>query len=59
MKATVKEVLRYGEALTDIDIQDKAGNWIRVRTIIYDHEIYYLVMENGEIKEFENIGFSY
>ena len=51
----VKTILRYGQYLTDSNIQDSNGNYIRIRNIEYDGKIYYLEMVNGEVKNFQRI----
>ena len=52
----VETILRYGQYLTDSNIQDSNENYIRIRNIEYDGKIYYLEMVNGEVKNFQRIG---
>ena len=59
MCAMIETILRYGEYLTDVNIQDNAGDFIRIRTIKYNGSIYYLEMKNGKENNFMKIGKSY
>lgn len=59
MCAMIETILRYGEYLTDVNIQDNAGDFIRIRTIKYNGNIYYLEMKNGKENNFIKIGKSY
>lgn len=46
-----KEILRYGNIITDDFIEDKDGNFFRIRMIRYNDDIYYHKMKNGLIEE--------
>ena len=50
-----KELLRYGDIITDDFIEDKDNNFIRIRMIKYNNDIYYHKMKNGLIEDL--IGF--
>lgn len=46
-----KEILKYGNIITDDFMEDKIGNFVRIRVIRYDDKIYYLKMKNGLIED--------
>ena len=45
----------HGEFLSDFETQDKDGNFIRIRLILFDNEIYYHHMVNGEVVNLFNL----
>lgn len=50
------DIIHYGTIVTDNDIESKDGNFIRVRIIVYEGNIYYHKMVNGDVVEFKKIG---
>lgn len=43
------KLLRCGKFISDVDIQDSKGNFIRIRVIMLDDKFYYHQMMNGEV----------
>ena len=55
-KVTDKDVLRYGEVISDESFVLYSGQNIRIRIISYNDYIYYHKMADGEIVDFKPIG---
>lgn len=57
-EVTVDTVLRYGEVLTDDQINfscNGIGTWVRIRTVKENGQLYYIRMVNGEVEEFKEL----
>lgn len=50
------DIIHYGTIVTDDDIESKDGDFIRIRIIAYEGNIYYHKMVNGNVVEFKMIG---
>lgn len=50
------DIIHYGTIVTDDDIESKDDNFIRIRIIAYEGNIYYHKMVNGDVVEFKKIG---
>ena len=55
-KVTDKNVLRYGEIISDESFILSDGQNIRIRIISYNDYIYYHKMADGEVVDFKPIG---
>ena len=55
-KVTDKDVLRYGEIISDESFVLYSGQNIRIRIISYNDYIYYHKMADGEVVDFKPIG---
>ena len=55
-KVTDKDVLRYGEVVSDESFVLYSGQNVRIRIISYNDYIYYHKMADGEIVDFKPIG---
>ena len=55
-KVTDKDVLRYGEIITDESFVLYSGQNVRIRIISYNDYIYYHKMADGEVVDFKPIG---
>ena len=55
-KVTDKDVLRYGEIISDESFVLYSGQNVRIRIISYNDYIYYHKMADGEIVDFKCIG---
>ena len=55
-KITDKDVLRYGEIISDESFVLYSGQNVRIRIISYNDYIYYHKMTDGEIVDFKLIG---
>ena len=55
-KITDKDVLRYGEIISDESFVLYSGQNIRIRIFSYNDYIYYHKMADGEIVDFKPIG---
>ena len=55
-KITDKDVLRYGEIISDESFALYNGQNVRIRIISYNDYIYYHKMADGEIVDFKPIG---
>ena len=55
-KVTDKDVLRYGEIISDESFILSDGQNIRIRIISYNDYIYYHKMADGEVVDFKPIG---
>ena len=55
-KVTDKDVLRYGEVITDESYHLYSGQNVRIRIISYNDYIYYHKMVDGEVVDFKPIG---
>ena len=55
-KITDKDVLRYGEIISDESFVLYSGQNVRIRIISYNDYIYYHKMADGEIVDFKPIG---
>ena len=55
-KITDKDVLRYGEIISDESFILSGGQNIRIRIISYNDYIYYHKMTDGEVVDFKPIG---
>ena len=53
---TNKDVLRYGEIISDESFILSDGQNIRIRIISYNDYIYYHKMADGEVEEFKKVG---
>ena len=53
---TNKDVLRYGEIISDESFILYSGQNIRIRIISYNNYIYYHKMADGEVVDFKSIG---
>ena len=56
-KITDKDVLRYGEIISDESFVLYSGQNVRIRIISYNDYIYYHKMADGEVVDFKPIGF--
>ena len=55
-KVTDKDVLRYGEIISDESFVLYSGQNVRIRIISYNDYIYYHKMADGEVVDFKPIG---
>lgn len=55
-KVTDKDVLRYGEIISDENFVLYSGQNVRIRIISYNDYIYYHKMADGEVVDFKPIG---
>ena len=55
-KVTDKDVLRYGEIISDESFALYNGQNVRIRIISYNDYIYYHKMTDGEVVDFKPIG---
>ena len=55
-KFTDKDVLRYGEIISDESFVLYSGQNVRIRIISYNDYIYYHKMADGEVVDFKPIG---
>ena len=55
-KVTDKDVLRYGEVISDESYVLNNGQNVRIRIISYNDYIYYHKMVDGEVVDFKSIG---
>ena len=55
-KITDKDVLRYGEIISDESFVLYSGQNVRIRIISYNDYIYYHKMADGEVVDFKPIG---
>ena len=55
-KITDKDVLRYGEIISDESFVLYSGQNVRIRIISYNDYIYYHKMADGEVVDFKSIG---
>ena len=55
-KVTDKDVLRYGEVISDESFVLYSGQNVRIRIISYNDYIYYHKMADGEVVDFKSIG---
>lgn len=55
-KVTDKDVLRYGEVISDESFVLYSGQNIRIRIISYNDYIYYHKMADGDVVDFKSIG---
>lgn len=55
-KVTDKDVLRYGEIISDESFVLYSGQNVRIRIFSYNDYIYYHKMADGEVVDFKNIG---
>ena len=55
-KVTDKDVLRYGEIISDESFVLYSGQNVRIRIFSYNDCIYYHKMADGEVVDFKNIG---
>ena len=55
-KITDKDVLRYGEIISDENFVLYSGQNVRIRIISYNDYIYYHKMADGEVVDFKPIG---
>ena len=55
-KVTDKDVLRYGEIISDESFVLYRGQNVRIRIISYNDYIYYHKMADGEVVDFKPIG---
>ena len=55
-KSTDKDVLRYGEIISDESFVLYSGQNVRIRIISYNDYIYYHKMADGEVVDFKPIG---
>ena len=55
-KVTDKDVLRYGEIISDESFVLYSGQNVRIRIISYNDYIYYHKMTDGEVVDFKPIG---
>ena len=53
---TNKDVLRYGEIISDESFVLYSGQNVRIRIISYNDYIYYHKMADGEVVDFKSIG---
>lgn len=54
---TPDEVLRYGRVITDYMIDSE--DYIRIRLIAYNDDIWYHKMIDGEVVDFKRVGYPY
>ena len=55
-KITDKDVLRYGEIISDESFVLYSGQNVRIRIFSYNDYIYYIKMTDGEVIDFKPIG---
>ena len=55
-KVTDKDVLRYGEIISDESFVLYSGQNVRIRIFSYNDYIYYIKMVDGEVVDFKPIG---
>ena len=55
-EVTDKDVLRYGEIISDESFVLSDGQNVRIRIISYNDYIYYHKMADGEVVDFKSIG---
>ena len=55
-EVTDKDVLRYGEIISDENFVLYSGQNVRIRIISYNDYIYYHKMADGEVVDFKPIG---
>ena len=55
-KVTDKDVLRYGEIISDENFVLYGGQNVRIRIFSYNNYIYYIKMINGDVVEFKKVG---
>ena len=55
-KVTDKDVLRYGEIISDESFVLYNGQNVRIRIFSYNDYIYYIKMVDGEVVDFKPIG---
>ena len=55
-KVTDKDVLRYGEIISDESFVLYSGQNVRIRIFSYNDYIYYHKMADGEVVDFKSIG---
>ena len=55
-KVTDKDVLRYGEIISDENFVLYGGQNVRIRIISYNNYIYYHKMTDGKVVEFKKVG---
>ena len=55
-KVTDKDVLRYGEIISDESFVLYSNQNVRIRIISYNDYIYYHKMADGEVVDFKPIG---
>ena len=55
-KITDKDVLRYGEIISDESFVLYSGQNVRIRIFSYNDYIYYHKMADGEVVDFKSIG---
>ena len=58
-KVTDKDVLRYGEIISDESFVLYSGQNVRISIIYYNDHIYYHKMVDGEVVDFKPIGLVY
>ena len=58
-KVTDKDVLRYGEIISDESFVLSDGQNVRIRIFSYNDYIYYIKMADGEVVDFKRIGLVY
>ena len=56
-KVTDKDVLRYGEIISDESFVLYSGQNVRIRIFSHNNYIYYHKMVDGEVVDFKPIGF--
>ena len=56
VEVTDKDVLRYGEVISDESFVLYSGQNVRIRIISYNDYIYYHKMADGEVVDFKPIG---
>lgn len=52
---TAENVMRCGNILEDTEIRGKYSHY-RIKIIIYEKEVYYIKMQDGEVVTFKKIG---
>ena len=55
-EVTDKDVLRYGEIISDESFVLYSGQNVRIRIFFYNDYIYYIKMVDGEVVDFKPIG---
>ena len=55
-KVIDKDVLRYGEIISDESFVLYSGQNVRIRIFSYNYYIYYIKMADGEVVDFKPIG---
>ena len=58
-EVTDKDVLRYGEIISDESFVLYSGQNVRIRIFSYNDCIYYIKMADGEVVDFKPIGLVY